>query len=123
MIRRLGLLAALAALACASPAWAQSVNPRAGATGTIVTGGTAVTALTGPTNGCYISNPSAAADQGIMTAEPIYVDPTGAAATTSTSTTNGRIDAGQTWFCVPYSLQSVSVNAATSGHKFTIVRW
>ena len=124
MIKRvLGLVAASALAFFACDAVAQQVFPAAGLISSITTGGTAQNALTGPANGCYIVNPLTATDQGVMTAEPLYVDPTGTAATTTASVTNTALAPGQPWFCVPYSGKSVSLNAATSGHKFTIVRW
>lgn len=108
--------------AFAAPAHAQQVTPRAGTTTTVATGGTAVTAMSGPSNGCYIVNPLTATDQGLGSVEPLYIDPT-TTATTTGSTTNTAIAPGQTWFCVPYSTLPVSVNAASSGHAFVVVRW
>lgn len=116
------LLAAAAVLALATPALAQQVTPRAGGTYSIAIGGTAQSALTGPTQGCYITNPLSATDQGIAAAENLYVNPVTTAAIPGNNTTV-TIAPGQTWYCVPYSTLPVSVNAATRNHKFSIVRW
>lgn len=101
-------------------------TPAAGAATAIVTGGTAVTAVSGPINGGYIINPSNASGQGIATSESLYVDmvntpgSTDAAAngTTSLIVTGGN-------FSLPAVAAGVNVkvNAATAGHKFTVVVW
>jgi hypothetical protein len=83
-----------------------------------------VIAVTGPVRGCYIQNPPTATDQGIAGAENGYVDPTKAATTTGNGS-NGALSPGQPWSC-PANLQAGSnvwINAATSGHKFTVVVW
>lgn len=114
---RIALLAAFLLVALHGAATAQQVAPRACDTATVVTGGTAVRAITGPYSGYFISNPIAAT-------EPLYVDPVGSANTAGTGTTSG-IAAGS-----PFSFNTstpgsgnVSVNAATSGHAFACVRW
>jgi hypothetical protein len=114
------LFAALVVVAW--PAYAQNVTPRACTTTTVVTGGTAVVALTGPVNGFYIVNPTTAADQGIATAEALFVDPVNTA-TVAGNNTNSSIAAGNSYSGVPLSSATVSVNAVTAGHKFTCVRW
>jgi hypothetical protein len=120
------LAALLAVLSSCTPAWAQQVQPSGvpSTSYTIATGGTSVIAVTGPVRGCYIQNPPTAADQGIATAENGYVDPT-KAATTAGNGSNGALTPGQPWNC-PTNLQAGSnvwINAATSGHKFTVVVW
>ena len=120
-VKTVALTALLLGLS-AGAAFAQQVTPRPGAVSIVTTGGTAVTAVPGPSNGCYIINPLSTADQGVSPAEPLYVDPT-TAATTAGNATNTAIAPGQPWFCVPNSTVSVSVNAASSGHKYTVVRW
>ncbi len=102
-------------------AYAQQVTPRACDVTTVLTGGTAVDAITGPTNGYYIMNPLSAGDQGV-TAESLYVDPT-TTATTTGNATNAVLAPGQPFYGVGSSSVSVSVDAATTGHKFTCVRW
>lgn len=113
----------ICAAVIAVPAIAQTrVTPSAGIVSTITTGGTAVTVLNGPANGCYITNPLTAIDQGISPAEALYIDPTTTATTTGNGTTVSLVP-GQTWFCPPYSSVAVSVNAATTAHAFVVVRW
>jgi hypothetical protein len=113
---------ALLLLALASPALAQQVTPRALAVNVVITGGTPVTPVSGPTNGCYIFNFATAAEQGIVTAEPLLIDPVTTAGSSSGGTTIA-IAPGAAWFCPPGSTLPVSVNAATSGHKIGGVRW
>lgn len=102
------------------------ITPAAGTTSTVVTGGTAVTLVTGPIKGGYITNPINLASQGIAAAENAYIDPVGSPGSTDTAG-NGTtviLTPGQT-----YSLPALSTgvlvkgNAATSGHKFTVVVW
>lgn len=120
---RLALLLSLLAVCLALPAWAQQpVAPRACALFTVTTGTTAVSPITGPVNGGYILNPLSATDQGIGAAEVLYVDPV-ATATTTGNGTNNTLQPGQVYNLVPGSNQTVSVNAATSGHKFVCERW
>ncbi len=88
------------------------------AAGKVVTGGTAVTAMNGPVVGGLISNPLAAADQGLVTAEPLYVDVTAPAALGETATTFELLP-GHTFTVPNDQTTDVSVNAATSGHRFS----
>jgi hypothetical protein len=101
-----------------------SVTPAAGTAHAIVTGGTAVTMVTGPVNGCQIINPPTATDQAISTAENAYVNPVTTAATTGNNTT-ATLAIGQVWNCPGALLNgtNVSVNAATSAHAFTVITW
>lgn len=85
-------------------------------------GGTAVSVGSPPFNGCYITNPLTAADQGIGTAEALYVNPAGAATVTGFNATVA-LQPGQTWSGIPGSTLPISVNAPTSGHRFAFVRW
>jgi len=91
-------------------------------TTTVTTGGTAVTAIVGPFNGYYIVNPLTTTDEGIATVEPLYVDPT-TTATTTANVTNSALPAGSPFYASAPGIGPISVNAATSGHKFTCVRW
>ena len=96
----------------------------AGTTSTVATGGTAVSAVTGPAVGCYIFNGSTATEQNIATAEVLYVDPV-TTATTTAGGSNVAMVPGQNWSC-PGSVgpgRVISINAATSGHKVTVVVW
>lgn len=99
-----------------------ATTPTAGTASAIVTGGTAVTLITGPVNGCYIVNPLSAADQNIATAEIAYINPVGAATVTGRGTT-ATLQPGQNFTCPPGMTTNVSVNAATSAHAFTVVKW
>ena len=97
-------------------------TPAAATASTITTGGTAVTAVTGPVRGCYITNPTSATDENIGTAENLYVNPVTTATTTGNGTTLTLVP-GQSFFCIPGQTTSVSAVAATSSHKFTAVVW
>jgi hypothetical protein len=88
---------------------------------TVTIGGTAVVALSGAVTGFYIVNPATAADQGV-TVEPLFVDPVNTATVVGNGT-NSSIAAGNSYSGVPSSSATISVNAATAGHKFTCVRW
>jgi len=100
------------------------VTPVAGSAAAITTGGTAVTLVTGPCNGGWITNPPNAASQGIATAENVNVDMVG---TPSAGDSNGNGTAtllapGQTLEIPPLATgQTVKANASTSGHKLTVV--
>lgn len=86
----------------------------------MTTGGTAVTVVpTGP-NGGFITNPLSATDQGIATAEVLYVNPVSGATLNGNGTTFA-LQPGQTWLIIPGQSTVTSVNAATSGHKFSAV--
>ena len=98
-----------------------AVTPTGG-TFAIVTGGTAISLGGPPWNGCYITNPLTAADQGIGAAEPLYINPVGNATVTGFNQTVA-IQPGQTWTGIPGSTLPVSVNAATTNHRFVFVRW
>lgn len=105
---------------------ASAVTPKAATATTIVTGGTAVTLVTGPINGGYIVNPINLASQGIAAAENAYIDPVGTPGSTDTNGngTTAILTPGQ-----PYVLPALAAgalvkgNAATSGHKLTVVVW
>ena len=101
-----------------------AVTPVALLVSSITTGGTAVQitpALAGGINGGFITNPSTAADQGIMTPETLYLSPV---ITTPGSTdgsgygTTFALLPGQTYTFTPGQTTSIWVNAATSGHQF-----
>jgi len=97
-----------------------SVTPVPGLTSTVVTGGTPVTAVPANPNGGYITNPAAAADQGLGATEPLYIDPVTAAGIAANGTTFA-LAPGQTWQIIPGQTTPTSVNAASSGHLFTVV--
>lgn len=97
-----------------------SVTPTKGSNTQIVTGGAPVVAAPATLNGGYITNPVLASDQGVATAEPLYVDP----ATPPSTQANGStiaLQPGDSYALIPNSSTPVYVNAASSGHKFTCV--
>lgn len=101
------------------------VTPVPGNASQITTGGTPVVAILGNTagvNGGYITNPIDPTDQGLVNAEPLYIDPVGDASTSAHGTTF-RLEPGATWTLIPGQTTPTSVNAATSGHKFSVVSW
>jgi hypothetical protein len=89
---------------------------------TPVTAGTAVDAIPANQAGGYVVNPLSAADQGLATAEPLYVDPTGAATTTANGTTVA-LQPGQSFAVIPNATTTLSVASASASHKFTAVCW
>jgi hypothetical protein len=97
-----------------------TVTPGAGLTSVIAVGGTAAIAA-GPTlNGIIITNPGLASDQGISVAETLYVDPVGTAGLVANATTFA-LAPGQSWSLSFGQTTNTTVNAATSGHKFSII--
>jgi hypothetical protein len=106
------------------PVLAPPLTPAAGSSYTVTTGSTAVNMITGPVNGCQINNSPLAADENIPSAEPGYVNPVTAAGLAGFGTTFAMYP-GQSWSC-PGPLAtgvSVSVNALTSGHRFSVLVW
>jgi len=99
-----------------------SVSPYPATFTTILTGGEPITAIFGPVIGGIIVNPQTAQDQGISVVEPLYIDVVNLAASHETSTTIS-LQPGQS-YALPTNLASnVSVNASTSGHKFSAFIW
>jgi hypothetical protein len=99
-----------------------SITPIAGLVSVVTTGGTPVTAVGPNPQGGFITNPLLAADQGLGTAEPLYVNAVGAAGTAANGTTFA-LQPGQTWSLIPGQTTPTSVNAVTSGHKFSVVSY
>ena len=100
--------------------------PRAGSVTQIATGGTAVVIASGPINGGYVQNPASALDQAITSAEPLYVDPVNSPGSTPGSgngTCSPLSPGGNYSILALASGQELRANAATSGHKFTVVTW
>jgi hypothetical protein len=92
----------------------------AGSNTTIAAAGTSQVAVTGPNKGGFVANGLTAADQGILAAEILGVNPTGAA-TLLNQAGNSVLQPGQVFtFPVMKAGQSIQVNAATIGHKFTV---
>ena len=101
---------------------APPVTPIPGLVSQVTTGGTAVEAVAAGPNGGFITNPLSAADQGLANTEPLYVNPVGAAGVAANGTTFA-LQPGGTWFLIPGQLTQTSVNAASSGHKFSVVSY
>jgi len=93
------------------------VTPRACDVTTVATGGTAVTAFSGPANGFVLENPSTAT-------EPLLYSLIGSAASTQGGSTFD-LAAGAVIQFNPQLSGSVnlSVNAATNGHAFSCMRY
>ena len=104
---------------------AVGITPKAATASVIATGGTFVTVVTGPILGGYLLNPPNAASQGV-TAETLYVDPVahpGSTDGTANGTTSALV-AGATYTIPALAAgHSLFANAATTGHKFTVVVW
>lgn len=98
------------------------VTPVAGTASAITTGGVAITLVTGPVNGCWITNPLSATDQGIATAEAAQINGV-TTATGAGNGTNSTLQPGQSWGCVPGQKTNVSAIAATTGHAFAVEVW
>lgn len=92
----------------------------AATTTTITTGGTSQTLFTAGTvtNGGFVTNPAAASG-----GEVLCVNPVGTAATVTASGATFCLAAGQT-FAIPAGItNAVTVNATTTGHAFSAVRY
>lgn len=94
---------------------ATPVTPIPGINSTVASGGSAVTAVNPAPNGGFITNPATAS-------ETLYVNPAGTAGLNANGTTFG-LAPGQTWTVIPGQTTATSVNAATSGHQFSVVSW
>ncbi len=86
-------------------------------------GGQPEIALYGPLVGGVVTNPATAADQGLVLPEILYIDITGADATLGISVSSYPLQPGQSYLLPLGQTTNVSVNAATSGHKFSAVLW
>lgn len=99
---------------------ATAVTPQAGITSVISTGGTAETVVPSSPNGGYIVNPYTNTDQNISIAEWLYVDPVTSAIIGAYGTAVGLAPGGF-YNIIPGQTTTLSVNAATTGHRFTVV--
>lgn len=97
---------------------AVATTPWAAVASRVTLGGTAVIAAYGPLLGGFIVNPASPEDQGIGTAETLFVDLV-STASASEGPTTFPVQPGQ-YFFFPAGFDGVvSVNAATSGHRFS----
>lgn len=92
------------------------------ATQTSATPGLAVDAIAANQSGGYIVNPLMAADQGLTTAEVLYVNQVGACTTVANVTTIA-LQPGQSYTVIPQTSTTVSVASLSANHKFTAVQW
>jgi hypothetical protein len=102
---------------------ATPVTPKPGQNIVVTTGGTPVVVVPAGPNGGFITNPVYPADQGLgsgVSAEALYVDPLNPA-TLAANGTCFRLGPGETWEIIPGQTTPTTVNAATSGHKFSVV--
>jgi hypothetical protein len=98
-------------------------TPVAGVT-TITSGtpGTPVIAIAANQAGGYIVNPTTAADQGLPTAEPLYVNQVTGATLNANGTTLALLP-GQAYTIIPSTTTPVTVSSASANHQFTAVQW
>jgi hypothetical protein len=87
----------------------------------IAVGGIVVNALNAGIAVGIITNPANAADQGLLLPESLFVDPFGNAGLNAIGTTF-ELKPGQSWFAIPYQTTITTVNAVTTGHRFSCVQ-
>lgn len=104
-----------------------SVTPIPPLNAQVTTGNTAVNAFAGNPNGGFLQNPASASDQGLGASEDLIVNPVTAAAAPGVAGgingTNFRLPPGAIWTVIAGQTTPTSVNAASSGHKFSGVSW
>lgn len=98
------------------------VTPIAGSASVVTTGGNAVVAVPSGPNGGFITNPYAPADQGLGASEVLYVSPVAAPGLVANGT-SFALYPGQSWPLIPGQTTPTFVNAASAGHKFSVVYW
>jgi hypothetical protein len=89
---------------------------------TSATPGLPVNAISPNQSGGYIVNPLLAADQGLATAEPLYVNQVGTCTVNANGTTIA-LQPGQSYTVIPLTTTPVSVASLSANHKFTAVMW
>jgi hypothetical protein len=92
------------------------------ATQTPATAGLPINAIAQNMIGGYIVNPYSAADQGLATAEPLYVNQVGTSDVVANGTTIA-LQPGQSYTVIPNTTTPVSVASLSANHKFTAVQW
>lgn len=103
-----------------------AVTPIALLTSVVTTGATPVQVAPGGENGGFITNPADPTDQGLGTAEDLYVTCVGSAPGSAPGDGNGTtfvLFPGQTWEFIPGQTTATWVNAASNGHKFSGIRY
>lgn len=96
------------------------VTPHPPAGSVVHVSGVPVVVFFGQIQSGFITNPVSATDQGIDVAEILYVDCVNPAVLAVTSTTIA-LQPGQTFIVPTGCVNDVTVNAATSGHRFSAV--
>jgi hypothetical protein len=91
-----------------------------GAASAVRAGGVPIVAIYGGVAGGFVTNPQRAVDQGLPVVEILFVDPVNPAALVETATTVA-LQPGQTYVVTAGQTTNVSVNAASSGHRFSAV--
>ncbi len=97
--------------------------PYPGLAAIVAVGGTPVTAAPAGITGGIISNPLSSTDQGLPNSEPLYIDPVGAGTQLGAGGTSFALQPGDSWTMIPGQTTVTNVNAASSGHRFTVVYW
>jgi len=97
-----------------------AITPSGGTNSQVATGGTAVVAAPAGVQGGYITNPASPTDQNLSNTELLFVDPVSAPSLAANGTTIA-LNPGETFTIPANSTLPVYVNAASSGHKFTVV--
>jgi hypothetical protein len=91
-------------------------------TQTSSTAGTPVNAIDVNQAGGFIVNPVTASDQGLSTAEVLYVNQVGPA-TLQANVTTIALQPGQSYSVIPNTTTAVSVASVSASHQFTAVMW
>jgi hypothetical protein len=89
---------------------------------TSATPGLPINAIAANQTGGYVVNPLLAADQGLATAEVLYVNQVGPSDVQANNTTIA-LQPGQSYTVIPQTTTPVSVASASANHKFTAVQW
>ena len=89
---------------------------------TSTTAGVPVTAIAANMSGGYIVNPLTAADQGLTTAEVLYVNQCNPCGVVANGTTIA-LQPGQSYTVIPNTTTPVTVASLSASHKFTSVQW
>lgn len=91
-------------------------------TQTSATPGLPSNAISANQSGGYIVNPLLAADQGLSTAEALFVNQVGPCDVNANGTTIA-LQPGQSYTVIPQTTTAVSVASLSANHKFTAVMW
>jgi hypothetical protein len=84
--------------------------------------GIPVNAIAANVTGGYVVNPLLAADQGLATAEVLYVNQVQPSSTVGNGSTI-VLQPGQSYTVIPNTTTPVSVCSLSASHKFTAVQW